>query len=533
MVNSESSTARPVSQLKPGDHIVVVGGGPAGLTAAYVLSKKGYRVTVLEGDSVLGGISRTAQYKGYRFDIGGHRFFTKIAPVEALWHEILGEEFISVPRLSRIHYNGKYFDYPLKARNALFGLGLWQTFRILLSYISAKLWPSKVEDNLEQWVSNRFGKRLYQIFFKTYTEKVWGIPCTEIRAEWAAQRIQGLSLTKAILSAAALNKRSTKIKTLINEFQYPRLGPGQMWEMCRDRVVAMGNKVLLNHYVKRIEVVQGKATGVWADTSEGEKFFSAEHVINTMPVRELVRAIHPPAPSEVREAAEGLKYRDFLTVALMLEKEDLFPDNWIYIHTPGVKVGRIQNFNNWSKAMVPVPGMTCIGMEYFCFEGDGLWESADADLVAQAARELEELGLAGQSLVRDGAVVRMKKAYPTYDSQYRRHLDNVRAHIDRIPNLHTVGRNGMHKYNNQDHSMLTAMMAIWNMEGASHDIWSVNTDFEYHEEQKLDEKPMGISGGSNGSQAPQADTRRKPGSSAAASPYPGRPATRPSDAHRS
>jgi hypothetical protein len=196
-------------------------------------------------------------------------------------------------------------------------------------------------------------------------------------------------------------------------------------------------------------------------------------------------------------------------------------------------VGRIQNFNNWSKAMVPVPGMTCIGMEYFCFEGDGLWESADADLVAQAARELDELGLAGQSLVRDGAVVRMKKAYPTYDSQYRRHLDNVRAHIDRIPNLHTVGRNGMHKYNNQDHSMLTAMMAIWNMEGASHDIWSVNTDFEYHEEQKLDEKPMGISGGSNGSQAPQADTRRKPGSSAAASPYPGRPATRPSDAHRS
>jgi protoporphyrinogen oxidase len=533
MVNPESSNARPVSRLNPGDHIVVVGGGPAGLTAAYVLSKKGYQVTVLEGDSVLGGISRTAQYKGYRFDIGGHRFFTKIAPVEALWHEILGGEFISVPRLSRIHYNGKYFDYPLKARNALFGLGLWQTFRILLSYVSAKLWPSKIEDNLEQWVSNRFGKRLYQIFFKTYTEKVWGIPCTEIRAEWAAQRIQGLSLTKAILSAAALNKRSTKIKTLINEFQYPRLGPGQMWEMCRDRIVAMGNKVLLHHYVKRIEVEQGKTTGVWAATPEGEKFFPAEHVINTMPVRELVRAIHPPAPAEVREAAEGLKYRDFLTVALMLEKEDLFPDNWIYIHTPGVKVGRIQNFNNWSKAMVPVPGMTCIGMEYFCFEGDGLWESRDEDLVDQAARELEELGLAARSLVRDGAVVRMRKAYPTYDSQYRRHLDNVRAHIDQIPNLHTVGRNGMHKYNNQDHSMLTAMMAIWNMEGASHDIWSVNTDFEYHEEQKLDEKPMGTSDDGNGSQGLPADARRKPGAPAGTPPYPGRATTRPSDAHRS
>ena len=496
-MSSSKTGARKVDQLSPGDRTVVIGAGPAGLTAAYLLAKQGYAVTVLEGDDMVGGISRTAQYKGFRFDIGGHRFFTKIAPVEALWHEILGKEFISVPRMSRIHYGGKYFDYPLRAANALGGLGLWNAFLIFLSYLKARIWPSKVEENFEQWVSNRFGKRLYSIFFKTYTEKVWGIPCTEIRAEWAAQRIQGLSLAKAILSAAQLNKRSTKIKSLINEFQYPRLGPGQMWEMCRDRVIEMGNDVHMRHYAFKIDVENGRATGVWARTPDGDKFFPADHVINTMPVRNLVRAIHPPAPAPVREAAEGLRYRDFLVVALMLDKQNLFPDNWIYIHTPGVKVGRIQNFNNWSQAMVPVPGMTCIGMEYFCFKGDGLWESKDEDLIAQASMELESLGLASASLVKDGAVIRMPKAYPIYDSQYRGHLDVVREHIDRISNLHTVGRNGMHKYNNQDHSMLTAMMALWNMQGAAHDLWEVNTDFEYHEEQKLEESatsgtPVGV-----------------------------------------
>ena len=489
-MSSSQPGARKVDQLAPGERTLVIGAGPAGLTAAYLLSKQGHAVTVLEGDDMVGGISRTAQYKGFRFDIGGHRFFTKITPVEALWHEILGPEFISVPRMSRIHYNGKYFDYPLKAANALGGLGIWQTILIVLSYLKARLWPSKVEENFEQWVSNRFGKRLYRIFFKTYTEKVWGIPCTEIRAEWAAQRIQGLSLAKAILSATQLNKRSTKIKSLINEFQYPRLGPGQMWEMCRDRIVEMGNEVHMRHYVDAIETENGRVVAVRARTPEGVKRFPCDHVINTMPVRTLVQSLEPAPTAPVRQAAEGLRYRDFLVVALMLDKQNLFPDNWIYIHTPGVKVGRIQNFNNWSAAMVPVAGMTCIGMEYFCFEGDGLWDSKDEDLIAQAARELEELGLAPRSMVKDGAVIRMPKAYPIYDSKYRECLDTVRGYLDGIPNLHTVGRNGMHKYNNQDHSMLTAMMAIWNMQGASHDIWSVNTDFEYHEEQKLEDQTV-------------------------------------------
>jgi protoporphyrinogen oxidase len=259
-----------------------------------------------------------------------------------------------------------------------------------------------------------------------------------------------------------------------------------MWETCRDRVTERGHDVLLNHYVDRIHLRNGRVVAVTAKTSSGERTFEGEHFISTMPVRSLVRALSPAVPAEARQAAEGLRYRDFLTVALILKRDKLFPDNWIYIHTPGVKVGRIQNFNNWSAAMVPTPGTTCLGLEYFCFKGDGLWESSDEDLIAQAGRELEALGLARRSDVIEGCVIRMPKAYPIYDAAYRGHLEKVREFIDPIPNLHTVGRNGMHKYNNQDHSMLAAMMAVWNMQGASHDIWEVNTDFEYHEEQKLD-----------------------------------------------
>jgi protoporphyrinogen oxidase len=498
--SSEPPARRVVDQLRPGDHIVVIGAGPAGLTLAYLAAKRGYRVTVLEGTGEIGGISKTAQYKGYRFDIGGHRFFTKISPVQALWEELLGDQFIDVPRMSRIHYGGKYFHYPLKAANALAGLGLVNAVRIMFSWAQAQLNPSPVEETFEQWVTNRFGRRLYEIFFKTYTEKVWGIPCTEIRAEWAAQRIQGLSLAKAILSATSLNRRSTDIKTLIHSFKYPRLGPGQMWETCADRVRELGGEVLMHHHAARLELRGGRVGAVVAQTPDGERRIEADHVVSTTDVRSLVRAFGAQAPEPAREAAEGLAYRDFLVVALILDREDLFPDNWIYIHTPGVRVGRIQNFNNWSAAMVPEAGRTCLGMEYFCFEGDGLWTSPDADLIALAGRELEALGLGATAAdVKDGTVVRMPKAYPIYDSVYREHLDAVRAFVDRVPNLHTVGRNGMHKYNNADHSMYTAMLALENMHGAAHDVWAVNTDFEYHEEQRVerderDERDEGAGG---------------------------------------
>jgi protoporphyrinogen oxidase len=479
-------SSRTYAPLLPGQHVVIVGAGPAGLTAGYLLSKEGVRTTILEADDIVGGLSRTARYKEFRFDIGGHRFFTKFEPVQALWEEILGDEFISVPRLSRIFYDGTFFDYPLKAGNALRGLGLINALIIVASFIKWRSRPYPIEENFEQWVTNRFGKRLFEVFFKTYTEKVWGVPCTEIRAEWAAQRIQNLSLEKAILNAIALNKRSTTIKTLINEFQYPRLGPGEMWEICREQIVEMGNDVLLQHRISAIETCSNRAVAVRAHTPDGERRFTADHVISSAPLRTLVDMLEPAAPPDVKAAAGGLRYRDFLTVSLILGRDKLFRDNWIYIHSPGVRVGRIQNFNNWSQALVPVPGKTCLGLEYFCFQGDGLWTSTDAELIDLATRELEQLGLASASDVEDGTVVRMPKAYPIYDSHYRGHLDAIRAHIDPICNLHTVGRNGMHKYNNQDHSMLTSMMTLWNMRGAAHDVWAVNTDFDYHEQQVMD-----------------------------------------------
>jgi protoporphyrinogen oxidase len=480
-----SNPPRSARRVAPGDRIVVCGAGPAGLTAGYMLAKRGYPACVLESDSQVGGLARTVRYKDFRFDIGGHRFFTKIPEVETFWNEVLGADLIRVRRLSRIHYGGKYFHYPLKAGEALRGLGPWQAIRIVLSYLRARLQPSLVEENFEQWVSNRFGRRLYQIFFKTYTEKVWGVPCTEIRAEWAAQRIQGLSLARALLTATSLQKRSEDVRTLIDEFKYPRLGPGQMWERCSELLGDKGGELHLNHEITGFELAGDRIVAARVTTPTGEQRFEAEHFISTMPLRSLVRALGPAAPETVRKAAEGLAYRDFILVALILDEAALFPDNWIYVHTPGVKVARVQNFNNWSPALVPDPNKTCVGMEYFCFDGDGLWQRQDQELVTLASRELGALGLTHGASVIDGTVVRVRKAYPIYDAAYRGHLHTIRSFVDAIPNLHTIGRNGMHKYNNQDHSMYAAMLAVANLEGATHDLWAVNSDFDYHEEQLI------------------------------------------------
>jgi protoporphyrinogen oxidase len=464
---------------------VIIGAGPAGLTAAWELTKTNSDVVVLEKYSLVGGIARTEEYKGYRFDIGGHRFFTMVPEVEELWHEWMQEDFVVRPRKSRILYRGKFFDYPLRVFNALRGLGIVESVRIVISYAIAQFFPYKEEESFEQWVVNRFGKRLYEIFFKTYTEKVWGIKCTDIRAEWAAQRIKGLTLPAAIKNAL-FPPRGEVIKTLIKEFHYPVLGPGMMWEKVTDLVRKSGGNVQLGSEVVRIVRNGETINGVEIKDVDGLAYIEGTDFFSTMPLNELILRIEPAPPDEVIAAANGLRYRDFLTVVLILDIKDVFDDNWVYIHSPDVKVGRIQNFKNWSSEMVPDDSTTSLGLEYFCNEGDGLWNMSDADLLELGTIEIESIGLASVTNVLDGVVVRQQKAYPVYDAVYGPLLATVQDWVAGLSNFHTIGRNGLHKYNNQDHSMLTAIMAVKNaVAGQTNDVWSVNTDRSYHEEVRI------------------------------------------------
>ena len=469
-------------------HVVVIGAGPAGLTAAHELLKLGADVTVLEKDGIVGGLARTARYKGYHFDMGGHRFFTKVPEVQQIWRQMLGREFLHRTRLSRIYYNNQYFNYPLKPWNALLGLGPYEAVRVVLSYIKWKIRPHAVEETFEHWVINRFGRRLFLRFFRSYTEKVWGVPCTELRAEWAAQRIKDLSLRSAIL--AMLYKPRRTIKTLIEEFDYPRLGPGMMWEAFADSVRRHGGTVRLDAPVLALHHEDGRVTAVTIDAGEGRtETVDGSDFVSTMPVTELIAKLEPKAPGEVLDAATWLTYRSFLTVCLIVDRATLFPDNWIYVHDPDVHVGRIQNYKNWSPDMVPDPRKTGLGLEYFCNEGDALWTLADDELVEMAKRELEKIGLARAEDVSDGCVFRMAKAYPVYDSAYAQHLEEVKTYLATFTNLQTIGRNGLHRYNNQDHAMATGLLAARNIvRGESNDVWSVNTDQEYHEE-ILEEQP--------------------------------------------
>ncbi|HRK50947.1 MAG TPA: NAD(P)/FAD-dependent oxidoreductase [Pyrinomonadaceae bacterium] len=468
--------------------IVIIGAGPAGLTAAYQLCKEGVESVVLEKDDVVGGISRTVNYKGYLFDIGGHRFFTKVKAVDEMWREVLGKErFLRRSRLSRIYYNKKFFHYPLKATNALFGLGIWNCFLMVFSYLKAQTFPIKPERSFEDWICNRFGYRLYSTFFKTYTEKVWGMPCNEISADWAAQRIKGLSLFATIknaLLASQVKQKGDVIKTLIDAFDYPEKGPGMMWEIVAADIQERGSELKMNSSVEKIMWTPGRVRSVEIKNNENKESVEGTHFISSMPIQELVRKLDPPPTKIVLDAADKLGYRDFLTVSLIINKADLFQDNWIYIHDSEVKVGRIQNFKNWSPSMVPDPSKTCLGLEYFCFEGDGLWTMPDDELIALGTKELGLLGLIDTADVEDGAVVRMPKAYPVYDGVYVQAVNTIREFLAGLPNLYLVGRNGMHKYNNQDHSMLTAMLSVKNILGANYDVWGVNEEHEYHEEIK-------------------------------------------------
>jgi protoporphyrinogen oxidase len=462
---------------------VIIGAGPAGLTIARELTRLGRRnVLLLEADPrYVGGIARTVEYKGNRFDMGGHRFYTKSDTIDRMWKEMLPDDFIQVPRLSRIYYAQRFFPYPIEVFPTLRELGLVRSFRIGMSYLRARLFPRRPELSFEDWITNRFGQELYRTFFKTYTEKIWGIRCDKISKDWAAQRIRGLSLMGALKNALFPPKGNSDIKTLIKTFTYPRFGPGQLWEAVRDEVLAAGAELRMNTRVVRIRHQGGVVTAV--ETDDGATH-EASHFYTTMPLGDLVTAMEPPPPPEVALAGRSLLYRDFVTVALVVDRESVFPDNWIYIHDPGVLVGRIQNYKNWSPYMMADPSRTCLGMEYFCQEGDAFWSRQDADLIALAAQELETIGLAKASDCVDGCVVRLRKTYPVYDEDYKKHRDVLKEWLQvTFRNLYPAGRGALHNYNSQDHSMMMAILSVRNMEGGvAHDIWSINTDEEYAEE---------------------------------------------------
>ncbi|MFO1284123.1 MAG: NAD(P)/FAD-dependent oxidoreductase [Burkholderiales bacterium] len=518
-----------------------MGAGPAGLTAALeLLRRTGVKPIVVEASDAFGGLSRTVVHRGFRMDLGGHRFFSKSDWVMDWWQEILPIDTATLPeggaatlsyqsrqrewrpaagapprdpervmlvrnRLSRIYHRGRFFDYPIRLDiNTVRNLGFLRSARAGLSYIAAHIVPRRPEVTLEDFLINRFGRELYREFFESYTEKVWGVPCTRISADWGAQRIKGLSLKRAITHALrsgisqALGRPSeAKHTSLIERFLYPRLGPGQMWEEVARRVREGGGTIVTGARAERLRLSDGRVTGVDVRRADGTvATYACDYAISSIPVKELVESAEPPAPDGVRAIAERLPYRDFVTVGLAARRTRigreapgvpgprLPPDNWIYVQEPDVRIGRIQVFNNWSPALVPDASVAWLGLEYFCTEGDDLWSMTDADLIAFGVRELAKIGIVDPADVVDGVVVRVPKAYPAYTGAYER-FDVVRAWLDAIPNLFPVGRNGMHRYNNQDHSMLTARAAVDAIAAGRTDkaaLWSINVDDDYLEE---------------------------------------------------
>ncbi len=469
---------------------IVIGAGPAGLTTAYQLAKDGRSVLVLEQDpTYVGGISRTVNHKGFLFDIGGHRFFSKSKEIVDLWNEILPDDFIERPRLSRIYYRGKFFSYPLRAFEAFRKLGPIESLACALSYARARATPIKSPKTFHQWVRNQFGERLFSIFFKTYTEKVWGMSCDEISADWAAQRIKGLDLRAAVVdgfrrSLGRSGKGGATAKTLIESFRYPRRGPGMMWDAAARKIEAFSGRVVMGRKVEKLH--WDEATRLWTvEVVKGDgtrETYTAQHVVSSAPVRDLIRSITPGPISTLH--ARDLRYRDFLTVVLIGKSNIQLEDNWVYIHDPAVKVGRVQNFRSWSPELLPDDTSTSLGLEYFCFEGDGLWTSSDDDLIKLAMKEIDKIGLMRPADIFDACVVRQPKAYPVYDDAYAENMEVVRRDLAaNYPTLHLVGRNGMHKYNNQDHAMMTGLLTALNIEAGEmiYDVWQVNEDADYHE----------------------------------------------------
>lgn len=516
---------------EPENTALIIGAGPAGLTAAYeLLTRSDIRPIVLERSEALGGISQTVNYRGNRIDIGGHRFFSKSDRVMQWWLEQLplddgparsadsvrcdDEVMLLRPRRSRIYYGRQFYDYPLRlSADTVRKLGPLSMARMGASYLRSVLHPIHPVENLEQFFINRFGRELYRTFFESYTEKVWGRPCRDISAEWGAQRVKGLSIGRAIRHALArpflrrdVAQKDTET-SLIEQFLYPKHGPGQMWEHVARQVRERGGEIWTHMEVRRLHVAGRRISGVDAvDLQTGEWHrFGGDYFLSTMPVKQLVRGLSEDPPEEIRRIAEGLVYRDFITVGVLLDelkvKEDarlgqgLIRDNWIYVQEPDVRVGRIQIFNNWSPHMVADPSKVWLGLEYFCNENDDLWLQTDEALKSLAAEELARIGFIASPRILDGTVIRMPKTYPAYFGTYDR-FDELRQWLDALENLFLVGRNGMHRYNNQDHSMLTAMVAVDNILAGRTDkanLWAVNTEQDYHEERgaESEERPAG------------------------------------------
>lgn len=463
--------------------VLVIGAGPAGVAAAWELSRRGAQVAVVERSSYVGGIARTERWnvagRTCLCDIGGHRFFTRIDQIQRIWEQVLGNDFLDRQRSSRIFYDGQFFRYPIEPREVLTKLGWRRSLAILASFFAARLSPRRPERSFEDWVVNRFGRCLFEVFFKSYTEKVWGMPCHELSADWAAQRIRSMSILTVLRQAVS---RRPQARSLITHFRYPRYGSGQMWEEMLRLATQHGCKVHLSTAAVRLVRAGTQVQAIHLAESDTSHTCQAAHIISTMPLRDLVLSIQPPPPPDVVQAARALRYRALIEVVLLLEQASPFPDQWIYVHSPQVKLARIQNYRNWSPFMVPFDNATVLGMEYFAWPGDDLWRMRDDQLIDLAIREGQAIGLVAPDSVKAGRVVRVPHAYPVYDPGYTERVSTIRAFLAEIQNLQTIGRAGLHRYNNMDHSMLTGLLAARNILGEEHDVWQVNEDEAYLEE---------------------------------------------------
>jgi len=461
----------------------ILGAGPAGLGAAIELVNNGITdIIIIDKNSIVGGLARTETFDGSKFDVGPHRFFTKNPEINKLWHNTLGDDFIPVDRTTRILYNKKLFNYPISAFDSLSKLGITQSTVAMFSYLKAMAIPKKEIITFEEWISNKFGKKLYETFFKTYTEKVWGIPCNQIGKEFAEQRIKGLDITEVLKNAIIGNSNA---KTLVDQFDYPIYGAGQMYEAWADKVTSMGGTILLNSKVVSINEKNKKIDSVEIETETGEKLtINAKQIFSSIPITHFFDILNPKISSQTSKSVSSLYYREHITVNLIIHKTGLFPDQWIYIHDPDVKMARLANYNNFSKAMVSDKDKTAISVEYFVFQDDEIWKMKNLKIVELAIDEMSRVGLIDKNTVEQGHVVRETESYPTYYIGYKKAFNILKEELNQFENLYPIGRGGMYKYNNQDHSTYSGILAARNylmMEGSPYNLWDINIDAEYHE----------------------------------------------------